>query len=125
MTAAELTETEAEVRERLRWDTPTLAEHCFVIVTKGGQRQRLFLKDEQLRFHDLLETQREQGLPERIISLKARQVGISTVTQAKIIQRVTQYWDHRALVLAHDNRTPGSCSTWVASCGTRFRMRRT
>src|SRR4051794_5981984 len=98
---------EDEVRERLRWDTPAFAAFCSTIVNKSGQRVPLVPKPEQLRFWGAMQSQREQGLPMRVLSLKARQVGISTATQATLVQRVTQFSDHRALVLAQEHGTAG------------------
>jgi hypothetical protein len=94
-------------RRLLRENTPVFAEHCLTIVTKSGVRVRLVPKPEQLRFDAALEKQRQAGLPERIVALKARQVGVSTWLQAKLIQRTTQYPDRRALVLAHLRQTAG------------------
>jgi hypothetical protein len=105
MTAVELTP-EQEVRERLRWDSVLFAENCCHIVTKkGGKPVLIEAKPEQVRFDDALEAQRAAGLPMRAIILKARQIGFSTWTQAKLIQRVTQNPYHAALVLAQLNDT--------------------
>jgi hypothetical protein len=102
------TETQYDYERRLlRENTPVFAEHCLTIVTKSGVRVRLHPKPEQLRFDAALEKQRQAGLPERIVALKARQVGVSTWLQAKLIQRTTQYPDRRALVLAHLRQTAG------------------
>src|SRR3954449_2108836 len=72
---------EDEVRERLRWDTPAFAAFCSTIVNKSGQRVPFIPKPEQMRFWEAIDRQRRAGLPMRILSLKARQVGISTGTQ--------------------------------------------
>src|SRR5436190_22590485 len=93
--------------EWLRYDLPFLAENLLKIGNKSGQRQKLSFKPEQRRFWRAMRDQRDRGLPMRVLSLKARQVGISTATQAAMIQRVTQFSDHRALVLAQEHGTAG------------------
>jgi hypothetical protein len=94
-----------EVRHRLREDTPFYAQQCIWIIDKSKRRVRLEPKAEQLRFDAALEAQRADGKPMRAIILKARQIGFSTWTQAKLIQRVTQNENHDALVVAHDMST--------------------
>lgn len=96
-----------ERRERMRWDTPALAANALVIVNKRGERQMLMPKPEQLRMDAALEQQRQDGLPMRLIDLKARQLGGSTWAQAKNIQRTTQLSDHHALTLAQEHGTAG------------------
>lgn len=110
-----LAETETDVRERLRWDLPLFVEPpeapdalwqgVRIVPKMGGQPVPFFLKPEQRRFYDALIKQRDAGLPMRAVILKARQIGFSTVTQALMIQRVTQYQYHHALVLAQINQT--------------------
>ncbi|MGZ6031731.1 MAG: hypothetical protein ACXWNS_08240 [Isosphaeraceae bacterium] len=96
-----------QVRERLRYDTPLFTANFATIVKANGQRDLLRGKPEQIRFDQELEAQRAAGQPMRAIVLKARKLGFSTWTQAKLIQRVTQFPDRRALVLAQDRRTAG------------------
>ncbi len=95
------------MRERLRWDTALFAANFATIVKADAKRALLVGKPEQIRFDGELEAQRAQGVPMRAIVLKARKLGFSTWTQAKLIQRVTQNNDRRALVLAQDRRTAG------------------
>lgn len=99
--------TAEEVRERLRWDTPLFAANFATIVKADAKRGLLRGKPEQLRFDAEMQAQQERGEPIRAIVLKARKLGFSTWTQAKLIQRVTQYPDYRALILAQDRRTAG------------------
>jgi hypothetical protein len=93
--------------EAIATDTPFFAENCLRIVDKRGRRVALVPNEPQLRFDATLEEQRAEGRPMRAIVLKARQLGISTWTQAKIIQRVTQNSDHHALTVAQDKTTAG------------------
>jgi hypothetical protein len=90
-----------EAAELLRWDTPIYAEECLRIVNKAGDVIPLRPKPAQLKFDAVMERQRAEGKPIRILLPKARQWGGSTWTAAKIFQRVTQFPNRRARVMAH------------------------
>jgi hypothetical protein len=117
----------AEARERLRYDTPYWAggvtrgidgtwlrpgpgafRGVARIVDKARQLVPLTATDPQLEFDEALEGQREAGLPMRAIILKARQLGFSTWTEAKIAQRVTQLPYQNAVVVAHEVKAAGA-----------------
>jgi hypothetical protein len=117
----------AEARERLRYDTPYWAggvtraadgtwlrpgpgafQGVARIVDKARQLVPLTATDPQLEFDEALEGQREAGLPMRAIILKARQLGFSTWTEAKIAQRVTQLPYQNAVVVAHEVKAAGA-----------------
>lgn len=102
-----MAEVTPEIRERLRVDTPYYARNCLKIVNKSAQLVPLVPNRAQLRFDAAMEKQRAEGLPIRVIVLKARKLGFSTWTQAKIIQRVTQRPNRKGLVVAQDNDTAG------------------
>jgi hypothetical protein len=97
--------TAEDIRERLGWDTPYYAEHCLQIVDKHEKRVPLTPKPAQIALDAKLEAQRQAGHPQRAIVLKARQVGISTWVQAKLLQKTTQRANRNALVVAHDRDT--------------------
>jgi hypothetical protein len=117
----------AELRERLRYDTPFWAggvqrdregrwcnpgpqswKGAARIVNKRAQLVPLIASPWQLELDELLEAQRRAGLPMRGIVLKARQLGMSTWIEAKIGQRLTQIAYQRGVVVAHDVKTAGS-----------------
>jgi hypothetical protein len=93
------------VRKRLREDTPYYAEHALQIVDVRKKLVPLRAKPAQARFDAALERQRQAGQPQRAIVLKARKLGFSTWTQAKMIQHTTQNPNVKALVIAHDDAT--------------------
>lgn len=93
------------VRERVREETPYWAENFAQIVTKQGQLVPFKLKAGQLAYDAGLEAQRAEGKPMRAIALKARQIGISTMTQAKLVHRCTLRERYDALTVAHDRET--------------------
>jgi hypothetical protein len=97
--------TQAEVRHRLANDTPYYAEKVLKIVNKDSETVPLKANAGQLALDAILREQREAGKPQRVLALKARQVGISTWVQAILIQRTTQFENQNAIVVAHDVET--------------------
>lgn len=95
------------LRERLREETPFWAEKFAKIVTKQGQLVPLVAKRGQLELDATLEGQRSEGRPMRAIVLKARQIGFSTWTQAKLVHRCTLRERYDAVTIAHDKETGG------------------
>jgi hypothetical protein len=93
------------VKKRVSEDTPYWAEQFGKIVDKSSQLVPLVYKPGQLEFDRQLELQRAAGKPMRMVVLKARKVGISTATQAKMIQRCTLRENQYAVVVAQDRET--------------------
>jgi hypothetical protein len=96
------------VRLRLRNDLIYYAENAVWIANKQGDVVPFKLRRPQRRLARALMAQRDAGIPMRAVLLKARQVGMSTFSQAVIIQRVTQQSNHTAMVLATDRDTAGN-----------------
>jgi hypothetical protein len=65
------------------------------------------LRPAQLKLWTVLEAQRAQGKPMCAIVLKARKLGISTMTQGLLLQRTTLNPLHSANVIAHNAQTAG------------------
>lgn len=101
--------TREEVLERLAIDTPLWTSNLAKIVPKKRSLGLVPLepKAAQLELDKRLDEQRRAGKPQRAIVLKARQIGISTWTQAKLIQWATLRPHLSALVVAHDVETGG------------------
>lgn len=107
----------AEVRERLRFDTPFWAANCAWVLNEDKVPVRLVPRPWQARtaetpphispIDEALERQRAANMPMRAIVLKARKLGFSTWVQAKFMQRVTQLPFQHALVAAQDRKTAG------------------
>jgi hypothetical protein len=94
-----------KVRKRIREDTPYWAEHFAKIIDKKRKMVPLVPSAGQLEFDRLVEAQRAEGKPMRVIALKARQVGISTWTQAKLVQRATLWENYSTMTVAQDRKT--------------------
>lgn len=99
---------DSELRQRLYDDTPFWCRHCAKILDKETNRLVPLVPNEpQLRLELALQSQQQAGKPMRAIVLKARKLGFSTFTQAKIQHRITQRPYRRALVVAQDGDTAG------------------
>jgi hypothetical protein len=108
MTATGETDRLEAVRRRLRDDYVFYPERALWIVDKQGTRRRFMLKRPQRRLNRALMAQRDAGMPQRAVALKARQVGVSTDVQGLTVQRATQHENHLAMVLAQDRQTAGA-----------------
>jgi hypothetical protein len=101
-----VTDTEREaVKRRVLDATPYWAENFAKIVTKQGDLIPLEMKPGQLALDAALEEQRAAGKPMRAMVNKARQIGFSTSTQAKLMHRCTLRERYNALTVAHDRET--------------------
>jgi hypothetical protein len=94
-----------DLLDGLRHKWPIYATNCLQIVTKQAHRVPFEPNPAQIALDEKLEEQRLAGLPQRAIVLKARQVGISTYAQGKLLQRCTLNEHHSALVVAHNLET--------------------
>jgi hypothetical protein len=96
---------EAEIEQRLRYDTRYYARNCLTIVNQQEQMVRLEGKPAQLRLEQAMQSQEAEDRPIRIGILKARKEGMSTWTEGKMVHRCTQRPNHKGLVVAHDKDT--------------------
>ena len=76
-------------------------EENLVIRTKDARIVPLRLNPAQERLYAALEGQRAAGRPMRVIILKARQLGFSTLAEALIFQRTATRENVNSLVVAH------------------------
>jgi hypothetical protein len=100
-----LTKQEEGVLSDLQSDTAMYAENFCFIVDKNADLKPLVPSLGQLELEKALQKQRSEQKPQRAIVLKARQVGMSTWVQAKLIQRTTLVANQHAIVVAHDVAT--------------------
>lgn len=96
-----------EIREALRTDISVYGRRCVRIVDKQSRVVPLELLPAQRKVVEALERQRQQGLPQRVIVLKSRKTGVSTLIMAIMMQRATQLPNRNALVVAQDRKTAG------------------
>ena len=65
----------------------TYIQHFLKIRTKAGKLETLRFNPPQQKLYEAIRAQHREGRPIRIIILKARQMGFSTLTAAVIFQR--------------------------------------
>lgn len=82
-------------------NTREFIEENLVIRTKDARIVPLKLNPAQERLYEALEAQRAAGRPMRVIILKARQLGFSTLAEALIFQRTATKENVNSLVVAH------------------------
>lgn len=71
------------------------------IIDKKGQTVPLVLNEPQQRLYEIVKEQWNQGKPVRIIILKARQMGFSTLTGAIIFWMAATAYYVRCMIVAH------------------------
>lgn len=71
------------------------------IIDKRGKLISLVLNEPQLRLYEIIREQWQQGKPVRIIILKARQMGFSTLTAAIIFWMAATACNVRCMLVAH------------------------
>lgn len=93
------------IYNKLRTNFPFFAKHCLFIKTKNDGVQPFILNSAQLRFVKVIEKLKSEGKPVRLVVLKARQMGFSTVTEAYF------FWDtfwkkgRNSFIMAHDDKS--------------------
>lgn len=92
----------AAVRKRFLTDFEFWAKHCCVIRTKQGTIVPLVLNRVQKRFLKAILDQLMTTGRVRIVTLKARQQGVSTVIHAVCYWWLSQHRAHKHLVMAHE-----------------------
>lgn len=76
-------------------------EHCLKIRTKSGAVVPFHLNAAQRKLYDVARAQQERGHGVRIIILKARQLGFSTLTEGLIFHACATRSNTNALIVTH------------------------
>ena len=76
-------------------------EGCLKIKTKSGAVVPFKLNPAQVKLYNAAKKQQDEGLPVRIIILKARQLGFSTLTEGLIFHACATRENTNALIVAH------------------------
>ena len=76
-------------------------EKFLMIKTKNNEIVPFTLNEPQKRLYDVIRQQAEQKKPIRLIILKARQMGFSTLTEALIFHRTATKANVNSLIIAH------------------------
>lgn len=86
----------------------TYIEKCLWIKNKSGEIQRFTLNPPQEKLYGVVREQSRAGKPIRIIILKARQEGFSTLTEALIFHGAVTHRNTNALIVAHREDATGN-----------------
>lgn len=89
------------IRQRFLTDFAFYARHCLKIRTKDGEIAPLILNRAQRHLLAVLERQWEKTGRIRVVILKGRQQGLSTLVEAWLYWRTSQAQAMRTLVMAH------------------------
>lgn len=76
-------------------------ENCLKIKTKSGTVVPFRLNDAQRKLYAVAKRQQDAGKPVRLIILKARQIGFSTLTEGLIFHACATRRNVNALIVAH------------------------
>lgn len=84
-------------------DDPKLyCEECLVIRDKAGDEKNLIFNPTQQIVYEKIRKLREEGKPVRLVILKARQQGISTLTEGLIFHDTATRENRNSLIVSHD-----------------------
>ena len=92
-----------EVRKRLLEDFEFYASKALKIRTKEGTIEPLILNEAQKRFCEIVIGQLKETGKVRVVVLKGRQQGLSTVIEAILFWWVTQHKAVKAIVMTHQS----------------------
>ena len=82
-------------------NTKKYIESCLKIKTKEMSVEPFILNEPQQKYYDAVKKLHEQGKPVRIIILKARQMGFSTLTEGLIFKRTSTKNNVNSGIVAH------------------------
>jgi hypothetical protein len=92
----------AEVMRICDADPQEFIQHCLSIKTKDQQTVLLQLNTAQTMIYKRIKALRKAGKPIRMIILKARQEGVSTLCEAMIFERTARFENTNSLIVAHE-----------------------
>ena len=95
-----INEDEIKIIQRLKDDLPYFANNFLKIKTKNEGIIPFRLSNIQLDAHKRIEQRKREGKPIKIIFLKSRQVGMSTLTEARFFSKILFQRAKNAFVLA-------------------------
>src|SRR4051812_28392098 len=100
-----MTPAQTAARLRLRDDFAFFAKHCLKIRPKEGEVIPLVLNRAQTYFLEKVDQHLETTGRVRVVILKGRQQGLSTVVGARLIFKTAQAKGLKALVVAHQAKS--------------------
>lgn len=98
-------ERERQEAQRLSTDFPYFCENFVKIKNKRAEIVPFVLHKYQVRLWELMQKQEKAGQPVRVIVLKSRQLGFSTMMQAYLLWRTITNPYSGCLTVAHDDKS--------------------
>lgn len=98
---SEYIEIDPEPSQQKLSDIDFMAKHIWII-NKNKERQKLTLNKTQLAIENKIIELKNEGIPPRLIILKARQEGVTTYFQGKMMTDSSQRMDRNSLIVAHE-----------------------
>jgi hypothetical protein len=95
---------EGEHASRLRTDLEYFAKHALQLRPKTGPLEAFAFNPAQHKLHKLIEEQRAKNGRVRVIILKARQLGVSTYTAARLLHQTITKPGLRTIIIGHERR---------------------
>ena len=93
---------EGQHATRLRTDLEYFAEHALKIRPKSGPPGPFLLNAAQKKLHEIVEAQKAKTGRVRVVVLKARQLGVSTYTPARLYHRTINSPGLRCVIIGHE-----------------------
>lgn len=78
------------------------------IINKKGEKVNLVFNEAQLKVDEIVNKLKEESKPVRLIILKARQMGLSTYVQARLMWHTVLKKNKTALIVAHTDSSTSS-----------------
>lgn len=103
----------AQERRRIREDFPYFCERFIYIKNKDGDKVLFKLHKYQVRLWNLIQRMIAEKRPVRIIILKSRQLGFSTMMQAYLLWRTILNPYSGCLTVAHDDKSSSELFTKI------------
>ena len=91
-------------RRRLRTDLPLFCETALKLRPKAGPIEPFIFNPAQRKLHQTIEEQKAKTGRVRVIILKARQLGVSTYTAARLYHRTIHNPGLRCIIIGHEKR---------------------
>jgi hypothetical protein len=95
---------EGEHATRLRADLEYFAKHALQLRPKTGPLEAFVFNPAQRKLHRLIEEQKARTGRVRVIVLKARQLGVSTYTAARLLHQTITKPGLRTIIIGHERR---------------------
>jgi len=99
------------LKEDFKSDFPLFARLNLYIVNKEKKRIPFVMNNVQRKIQDTIDELNRKGKPVRIIILKARQEGVTTYFQGRMIHRCSQKANSNALIVAHKSSATSTIFT--------------